>query len=316
MDLRSYFKKMLEALDNGTIERITVTKGDNEGLEIILGEDNLIASSKALVSDDISSSIHETIQATAHIVMFGSGHVAKALYELCEMLGLPTTIIDPRSEMTTKQRFSNAKLYVTPYDKIPKEVAKIFNPYFCIFTHKHVGDLEALEYCLENRPAAQYIGMIGSKNKIAQVYEQAMAHGFEKEELEKVHAPIGLKIGGDNPQEIAISIMAEIISIYSRKKHTSSIDIPFLQMLTEQREGVLCRIISKSGSGPRAVGSQMLVTKDGIKGTIGGGSLETSVIEDARKLTAETMIKHYGLNEADLGMACGGEVDILFTNLG
>nr|MCR5732819.1 XdhC family protein [Sphaerochaetaceae bacterium] len=165
------------------------------------------------------------------------------------------------------------------------------------------------------RPAAAYIGMIGSKNKIAYVYEEAEKHGFDKEELEKVHAPIGLKIGGDNPQEIAVSIMAEIISVYSKKKHTSTVDIPFLEMLTRQTEGVLCRIISKSGSGPRSVGTQMLVTKSGIEGTIGGGSLETSVIEDARKLTEERMIKHYGLNSSDLGMACGGEVDILFTKL-
>lgn len=315
MDYRSYFRKELEALGNGTIERVTVISGENTGLEILSDGENIIATNRLPTSEDFSSTLSEMIQATPHIVMFGAGHVAKALYDLATIQGLPTTVIDPRPEMNSEERFIAANRIICDYNSIPDEVAKIFNPYFCIFTHGHEWDQEALEYCLENRPAAPYIGMIGSKHKIEHVFEEAEKHGYEKDELEKVHAPIGLKIGGDTPQEIAISIMAEIISVYSRKRHTHTIDIPFLEMLTEQTEGVLCRIISKTGSGPRAVGTMMLVTETGYEGTIGGGSLEVSVIEDARNLKDETMVKHYGLNQNDLKMACGGEVDILFQRL-
>ncbi len=315
MDLRDYFRKELEALGNGTIERITVIKGENTGLEILSDSENIIATNRTPLSDDFENTISEMIQATPHLVLFGSGHVAKALYDLATIQGLPTTVIDPRPEMNSAERFPTAERIICDYDSIPEEIAHIFNPYFCIFTHGHSGDQVALEYCLENRPAAPYIGMIGSKNKIAHVYEECQKNGFDREELEKVHAPIGIKIGGDSPEEIAISIMAEIISVYTRKRHTSTVDIPFIRMLAQQREGVLCRIISKSGSGPRSVGTMMLVTKDGIEGTIGGGRLETGVIEDARKMKEETMIKHYGLNSLDLEMACGGEMDVLFQRL-
>ncbi len=315
MDYRGYFRQELEALENGTIERVTVIRGENTGLEILSDGENIIATNRPPLCDDFSSTISETIQATPHIVMFGSGHIAKALYDLCCLQGLPTTVIDPRPEMNSSERFPKATRYITEYDCVPDEISRIFNPYFCIFTHGHLKDLEALEYLLENRPAAPYIGMIGSKNKIEQVYSMAEEHGFEREELERVHAPIGLEIGGDTPQEIAISIMAEIISTYSRRRHVHTIDIPFLEKLTEQREGVLLRIVSKSGSGPRAVGTMMLVTQDGHEGTIGGGKLELKVIEDARSLERETEIRHYGLDNEDLGMACGGDVDILFQKL-
>ena len=145
--------------------------------------------------------------------------------------------------------------------------------------------------------------------------DKLINEGYSEEELSKVHSPIGLKIGGDTPQEIAISIMAEIIQTYSSKPNRSVIDIPLLNTISN-KEGVICRIISKKGSAPRQIGTTMFVTKDKVYSTIGGGALEKRVIEDAISLKDDVLLKEYRLNpQGDLNMICGGDEEILFQRV-
>ena len=157
--------------------------------------------------------------------------------------------------------------------------------------------------------------MIGSKGKVKNTFEKLLKEGYTEEQLAKVHAPIGITIGGDTPQEIAVSIMAEIIQTYSSKPNRSVMDIELLKVLSK-KAGVLCRIISKKGSAPRQIGTSMFVTKEKVYATVGGGALEKRVIEEALNLKGNVMLKEYILNpQGDLNMICGGDEEILFQRI-
>ncbi len=314
MEYRDYIKTQIEALKKGNITRITTTGGGDIGHEEIYQNGIFLAENSTRIgkTKEVAAAFQltETLQAKPHLIFFGAGHVAKALYDLATLIGLSVTVIDPREEVANRERFPYAEILQMPYESYFEGEHEYYNSFYCIFTHGHAYDKECLRYAL-TQPCA-YIGMIGSKGKVAATFNSLKEEGFTDEQLSFVHSPIGLKIGGDSPYEIAVSIMAEIISVYAEKKHRATVDTDYLKAIMEKGEGVICRIIRKSGSGPREAGTEMFVTADEVIGTIGGGALEKNVIEDARQVKDNT-IKHYGLNaNDDLGMICGGDVDILF----
>ena len=136
--------------------------------------------------------------------------------------------------------------------------------------------------------------------------------GYSEEQISTIHAPIGLKIGARTPEEIAISIAAEMVEIKNQETESTMSKELFE---TKESGGVLCIITKKSGSSPRGVGSMMLVTKDGIIGSIGGGNLEKTVMEEAMSIK-EIIKKEYDLSNAKsatLGMICGGKNEILYV---
>ncbi len=314
MEFRDYIDIQIEALKKGSITRVTTTGGGDIGHEelyqsgVLLAENNARRGRTKEVSEAFQ--LTETLQAKPHLILFGAGHVAKALYDIAVLIGLSITVIDPREETANKQRFPEAEVIQLPYEEYFKKTHEYYNAFYCIFTHGHSYDKDCLRYALK-QPCA-YIGMIGSKGKVAATFNALEEEGFSKEQLSFVHSPIGIRIGGDSPYEIAVSIMAEIISVYAEKKHRATVDVDYLKTIREKAAGVVCRIISKAGSGPRAIGTEMFVSDSEVIGTIGGGALEKNVIDDARSIKENT-IKHYGLNvNDDLGMICGGDVDILF----
>ena len=296
-----YYEKLLEELKNGSIKRYTSLEGDT------LGEESLnINNFKGRV-------LEENLTPPVHLVLFGAGHVGKALFHLARLQDIDITVIDSRDEILKQEDFPNAELIKVDYSNMDALKQKVYNPYFCIFTHGHFGDKACLEWCLKQK--TEYIGMIGSKGKVKTTFEKLLKEGYTKEQLAKVHAPIGITIGGDTPQEIAVSIMAEIIQTYSSKPNRSVMDIELLKVLSK-KEGVLCRIISKKGSAPRQIGTSMFVTKEKVYATVGGGALEKRVIEEALNLKENVMLKEYILNpQGDLNMICGGDEEILFQRI-
>ena len=297
---KTYYEKLLEELKNGSIKRFTSLEGDT------LGEESLnINNFKGRV-------LEENLTPPVHLVLFGAGHVGKALFHLARLQDIDITVIDSREEILKQEDFPNAELIRVDYSNMDALKLNVYNPYFCIFTHGHFGDKACLEWCLKQK--TEYIGMIGSKGKVKTTFEKLLKEGSE-EQLAKVHAPIGITIGGDTPQEIAVSIMAEIIQTYSSKPNRSVMDIELLKVLSK-KEGVLCRIISKKGSAPRQIGTSMFVTKEKVYATVGGGALEKRVIEEALNLKENVMLKEYILNpQGDLNMICGGDEEILFQRI-
>ena len=157
-----------------------------------------------------------------------------------------------------------------------------------------------------------YIGMIGSRAKVAAVKDSLAAAGFAREVLDGVCAPIGLPIGGQTPAEIAVSIAAQLVQVRS-SRGPAAVPPP------EGEPGVLCTITAKHGSTPRGVGTWMLVRPDGsVLGTIGGGAVEFQAVQEAKALWAQgggvKLTRHYDLSPdaASLGMVCGGSMDVEF----
>ena len=137
------------------------------------------------------------------------------------------------------------------------------------------------------------------------------AAGIAREILDGVHSPIGLPIGAQTPAEIAVSIAAELVQERARRG-------PAAAPPAAGEPGVLCTITAKRGSAPRGVGTWMLVRPDGsVLGTIGGGAVEHLAVQEAKALWAHgggPVRRHYDLTPgaAELGMVCGGDIDVEF----
>lgn len=149
--------------------------------------------------------------AAARLFVFGAGHVAKELAALAHHVGFKVTVIDERTEWASRARFPDGVELLTrdPSD-VARELAGGPHDYFCVTTHDHPLDQACLEALLP-RPAA-YLGVIGSRRKAERFKQRLLAAGFTPEQLERVRTPMGLPIHALTPQEIAVSIVAELIA--------------------------------------------------------------------------------------------------------
>lgn len=158
----------------------------------------------------------EPIGQKNRVIIVGAGHISQKLAPLCKQVGFFTVVMDHRAEYLTPERFPDADRLVelSDHDQVYTDVRIDDNAYLIIVTSSHASDKKVLAQALQTK--ATYIGMIGSRRKIDLTFEALQKEGYEKEALNKVHAPIGLSIGAETPEEIAISIVAELIQ--ERKK--------------------------------------------------------------------------------------------------
>ena len=310
--MSKYYKAFLEALGSGSVQRRTnlVT-----GFEAIYRNGSLIYkdSDDPVKNPDIS----EDIRVQPHLVLFGAGHIGKAMYDLAMLQDMKVTVIDPREDQNSQQRFPKATRLVGEYEELlQNDYSDIVAPYYCIFTHGHRYDSQCLLYAL--RHPCSYIGMIGSRAKVAHCFEKVKEEGIAEEQLSGVYSPIGLSINAVTPQEIAISIMAQIISVFRENKSIITIDASVLEKAASDT-GIIARIVESSGSSPRSTGSMMFVTEDESFGTVGGGGIESHTIEVARQMlrSGESLrIEHHRLtSDQPLGMVCGGEATVLLKRV-
>ena len=144
------------------------------------------------------------------LTVVGGGHVGKATADLAHTLGYRVFIADDRAEFANPERFPYAaQTVVTPYDQWAESLPINVNTFVVVATRGHRFDDMALESALTTR--ARYIGLMGSRRKNLMIYQRLLRQGIPLERLKEVHAPIGLDIGGLQPEELAVSIMAEII---------------------------------------------------------------------------------------------------------
>ena len=162
----------------------------------------------------------EDFKTTSQAYIFGGGHVSKALDPVLRHIDFETTIIDDREEYANTQRFPEARATVVcdDFDNCFDGIETDEDSFIIIVTRGHRGDLKVLRQALR-KPHA-YLGMIGSRRKNALLFEQLLSEGFTQEELDGVHAPIGLEIKSETPEEISISIAAEIIRV--RAEHNEA----------------------------------------------------------------------------------------------
>ena len=145
------------------------------------------------------------------LVLVGGGHVAKATYALALLLGFRIYVVDDRPEFANKERFPEAEetIVVPDYTKGLDQIPINANTFILVATRGHWFDDLALEAAV--RTPAKYVGLLGSKRKTILIYQRLVQLGISPERLKEVHAPVGLDIGALTPEELAASIMSEII---------------------------------------------------------------------------------------------------------
>jgi xanthine dehydrogenase accessory factor len=162
----------------------------------------------------------EPIEPSPELYVIGAGHVGFHLARLAHEVGFRVHVVDDREKFANAERFPTAAAVIV--DDIPSWVARTRLPahaYAVIVTRGHTNDLEALRALapLDLR----YLGLIGSRAKVARIFEALTGDGTPETRLKHVHAPIGLDIGAVTPQEIAVSILAEIIAVKHGKDGAS-----------------------------------------------------------------------------------------------
>jgi xanthine dehydrogenase accessory factor len=146
------------------------------------------------------------------VYIFGGGHISKTLAKMVKLGGFRVAVIDDRPEFANEENFPEADTVMAEGVSEAFEKLRIDHTgYIVIITRGHFSDEAVLEHALKT--PARYIGMIGSKSKIKTVFGHLREKGLTQEALEAVHAPIGVPINAETPEEIAVAILAEIIKV-------------------------------------------------------------------------------------------------------
>lgn len=201
--------------DGSTIGDDIVTPQDNPTICEQIHHIN----STTVVSKDNTKIIIDPISRTKTIYCFGAGHVAVPTVHIAAMVGFQVVVIDDREEFANMERFPDAGR-VCVIDDFSRALTGLEideDSFIVIVTRGHMYDRIVLEQSLKTR--AGYIGMISSKTKRDMIYKTLIAEGIATpEDLKRVYSPIGLPIGGNTPEEIAVSIVGELISVREKQK--------------------------------------------------------------------------------------------------
>lgn len=154
----------------------------------------------------------EPIVSLSTLYLFGGGHVSVPLSNMGKTAGFKVVVIDDRLEFASPERFPEADLVLCEeFEKVFPRLQIGSSGYIVIATRAHQSDELVLEHALKT--PAKYVGMLASRKKRQTIFSHLLAKGIPQESLDKVHSPIGLKIQAETPEEIAISIVAEIIKV-------------------------------------------------------------------------------------------------------
>lgn len=255
------------------------------------------------------------------LVICGGGHVSIPVIQMGKMVGFKVTVLEDRPMFADNARRAGAhEVICESFEEGLKNIEGDEGTFFVIVTRGHRYD----QVCLENivRKKHAYIGMIGSRKRVALVKETVITGGADPEVVDKVYTPIGLRIGAETPEEISIAIMAEIIEVKNKIKGVGGYPKEIIRSILEEKEEmhkVLATIVARKGSAPRGVGAKMLIRPDGsCIGTIGGGCVEADIVRRALVMTREDEtgpklcnVDITGRFAEEDGMVCGGIIDVL-----
>lgn len=339
MNLFELYKIINENLQQKSNLLATVLEGEAAGTRYFWADGELLGyTGTGEVNEELKTQITETPQSgiyeiegqkffiehlkrQAHLVICGGGHVSQQVIELAGKVGFHVTVLEDRPYFADRAREAGADLVLCDaFEKSLQGIAGTPDTYFLVVTRGHRFDRACLEQILK-KPYA-YVGMMASRGRSALLKKQMAGDGFDRKALDEMYTPVGLSIHAETPEEIAVSIVAELIQIKNQTKKTAGYDSLLMEYLTGVKEPgqpkVLATIIARRGSAPRSIGTKMLVLGDGrIIGTIGGGCMESEVQHQCLRLLHEenemTRIIHADMTVAqaeDEGMVCGGTIDV------
>ncbi len=279
-------------------------------------------------NQDEGVTIFEPYFPEPQLVVLGGGHISKPLAEFAAKVGFRVTVADDRPSFANVGRFPHAeKVICESFENCFKLLSISASSFVVIITRGHKHDMFCLRETLKYDTA--YVGMIGSKRRINIVMDQLSDEGYTEEQLKNVNAPIGLEIDAVTPEEIAVSILAQLISFRRKKKtmpneHSTKVNWPELDRVVinelakgKKEQKAIVTVISTKGSVPRKAGAKMIVFPDGrTLGSIGGGCSEGEVIHIARDIIrsggyAVQTLDMTGYVAEEEGMVCGGIMEVL-----
>ena len=339
MNLFELYKIINENLQQKSNLLATVLEGEAAGTRYFWADGELLGyTGTGEVNEELKTQITETPQSgiyeiegqkffkehlkrQAHLVICGGGHVSQQVIKLAGKVGFHVTVLEDRPYFADRAREAGADLVLCDaFEKSLQGIAGTPDTYFLVVTRGHRFDRACLEQILK-KPYA-YVGMMASRGRSALLKKQMVGDGFDRKALDEMHTPVGLSIHAETPEEIAVSIVAELIQIKNQTKKTAGYDSLLMEYLTGVKEQgqpkVLATIIARRGSAPRSIGTKMLVLGDGrIIGTIGGGCMESEVQHQCLRLLREENEKSrivcadMTVSQAeDEGMVCGGTIDV------
>lgn len=347
MTAREFYDILSELHTDRDQELVTVIGGEKTGWKLLLTDGKpaaVFAADGSGAADEAAADIlalpqqmlfREKLGHPKHLVVCGAGYVGQGVIRLGRFLGWRVTAIDDRidfcrlaekagADETTADDFTDALGAASiSYDP---------DTYFVVVTRGHRFDRECLLEIMKHETG--YVGMMGSRARSARMKQTLLEEGIPEKMQQRLHAPIGLKIGAQTPEEIAVSIVSEILAV---RPDTAKNQIPkdLLEAAGTAGQGaaVLATIVGRRGSTPRQAGTRMLVRRDRVTtGTIGGGCMEAEVIREALQLMAESRLERStadrcpykaeifqvdltGRTGTQADMLCGGAMDVLLETL-
>lgn len=332
-----FFEKISEMKISRNVQAFTVISGPDMGEKMLVSDDRILFSSvkNGFLEKNFSSELDwgrtgtyqlgsqkvffEILGSRKKLVICGGGHISIPLIKIARMLGFHVTVLEDRLLYADNARKAGAdKVICDSFSEGLKIIDGDEDTYFVIVTRGHRHD----ECCLENIVMKRnaYIGMIGSRSRIAKVRTSLIEKGIKEEILKEVHSPIGTDIKAETPEEIAVSITGEIILVKNLKNRDSGFSEEILEGVKKSEDKdekkVLATIISRKGSAPRECGAKMLILSNGRTiGTIGGGCLEAEIFQKGMVLMkgGGPMICEVDMTNTDAeaeGMVCGGRIQV------
>jgi xanthine dehydrogenase accessory factor len=334
------YKKLLSEIDAGR-KAVMVTNLDSNQKQVLtqteLEHADGLVHEKAMKSlstglpeffrlEDGDNLLAEPCFPEPRLIILGGGHIAMPLCEFAKRAGFSVTVIDDRPSFANTARFPEADSVICEsFEKCFDLLSLNESTFVTIVTRGHRHDLDCLRKVLKHRTA--YTGMIGSKRRVRGVMEILADEGYGSELLADVSSPIGLDIGAVTPDEIAISIVAQLIQ-FRRKVYPSGANWPEFdrevleELAVDDGEArALVTITSTKGSVPRKAGAKMIVHSNGnISGSIGGGCSEGAVINNARYIIRNggwmvQKVDMTGQVAEDEGMVCGGIMEVVIETV-
>ncbi len=297
-------------------------------LQELLDQLNRGESPDLILSADGQTYIRKFAEAD-RLILLGCGHVSIDVYRLAKTIGFDVVAVDDRPMFANFERFPDAQVICDEFISAIEKLRITRRDYVCVLTRGHLWDAQCIRAILSGE-IPYYLGLISSKKRAAGLREILIEEGFRKEDIDAIHAPIGLKIGAMTTAEIAVSICAELIQerhkryVKPRENELTqtNVDYNLLHYLaTADEPRALVTVLSSTGSTPVKSGSMMAVNALGhVAGTVGGGCGEAAAINKARRIIGrdDQAVLHIDMSNevaADNDMVCGGTMTVLIENI-
>ena len=344
MELFEFYNKIEEYQNQKNNILATVLEGENSGSRYFFSKGDLItvygdgaipdeqlkeiaqAQQSRITEADGQKVFVEALKQPAHLVICGAGHVSQQVILLAAKVGFHVTVLEDRPSFAGEARRMGADRVICDsfehgLDQIPDRE----DTYFLVVTRGHRYDKECLDIILK-KPHC-YVGMMASRGRAALLKKQMEEEGIDWKLLDKIHTPVGMPINAETPEEIAISIVSELIHEKNSLRKTSGYKKDLMEYLTGRKKAengmALATIIERRGSAPREIGTKMLVLADGtLIGTIGGGCMESEVQHQCLRLIHDGDRKgrifkvDMTVSEAEEeGLVCGGTIQVFLEVL-